>query len=52
MLKENEWYAVRLSKVEDKNTLNRLDSYKLESADKIITVDDYVKRKNLVKESV
>ena len=49
MLKEGEWYAVRLSKVEDKDTLNRLDSYKLEAADKIITVDDYVKRKNLVK---
>jgi DNA polymerase-3 subunit alpha len=52
ILKEGEWYAVRLSKVEDKDTLNRLDSYKLEAADKIITVDDYVKRKNLVKESV
>ena len=49
ILKEGEWYAVRLSKVEDKDTLNRLDSYKLEAADKIITVDDYVKRKNLVK---
>jgi glutathionylspermidine synthase len=49
---ENIALKIRLSKVEDKDTLNRLDSYKLEAADKIITVDDYVKRKNLVKESV
>ena len=49
MLKEHNWYAIRLSKIEDKNTLNRLDSFKLESADKIILVDDYIKRKKLVK---
>jgi DNA polymerase-3 subunit alpha len=47
-LKEGEWYAVRLSEIEDKNSLTRLDSYKLESADKIITIEDYIKRKNLV----
>jgi len=52
LLKEHNWYAIRLSKIEDKNTLNRLDSFKLESADKIILVDDYIKRKQLVKSIV
>ena len=52
MLKEHSWYALRLAKIEDKNTLNRLDSFKLESADKIILVDDYIKRRNLVKSDV
>lgn len=46
-LKEGEWYAVRLSQVEDKNSLTRLDSYKLESADKIITIEEYIERKGL-----
>lgn len=50
ILKEGEWYAVRLSGVEDKETLNRLDSFKLDSADKLITIEDYVKRKNIKKE--
>ena len=50
ILKEGEWYAARLSRVEDKETLNRLDSFKLDSADKLITIEDYVKRKNIKKE--
>lgn len=48
-LKENSWYAVRLSRIEDKNSLTRLDSYKLEYSDKIISVEEYIERKNLVK---
>jgi DNA polymerase III alpha subunit len=52
MLKEHMWYAIRLTAVEDKNSLNRLDSFKLESADKIIPIDDYIKRKNLVEVAV
>jgi len=50
LLKEGEWYVARLSRVEDKETLNRLDSFKLDSADKLITIEDYIKRKNIKQE--
>ena len=49
-LKENSWYAVRLSRIEDKNSLTRLDSYKLEYSDKIISVEEYIEKKNLKRE--
>ena len=49
LLKEGEWYAARLSKIEDKETLNRLDSFKLDSADKLITMEDYIVRKQIRK---
>jgi DNA polymerase-3 subunit alpha len=47
LLKEGEWYAARLSRIEDKETLNRLDSFKLDSADKLITMEDYITRKQI-----
>ncbi|MEY2973522.1 MAG: hypothetical protein RI886_1299 [Pseudomonadota bacterium] len=50
ILQEGEWYAARLSRIEDKETLNRLDSFKLDSADKIITIEDYIKRKQIKQE--
>ena len=49
LLKKGEWYVARLSRVEDKETLNRLDSFKLDSADKIITIEDYIERKQIKK---
>jgi DNA polymerase-3 subunit alpha len=47
ILIEGQWYAARLSKIEDKESLNRLDTFKLDSSDKIITIEDYIKRKNI-----
>jgi DNA polymerase-3 subunit alpha len=49
LIKNNQWYAVRLDLVEDKNSLGRMDSYKLSSDSSIITVENYVQRKSLVK---
>jgi hypothetical protein len=48
LIKSDEWFAVRLDKIEDKNSLSRLDSYKLSSDSAIITVNNYIDRKNLV----
>jgi DNA polymerase III alpha subunit len=51
ILIEGQWYAARLSKIEDKESLNRLDTFKLDSADKMITIEDYIKRKNIKQEA-
>jgi DNA polymerase-3 subunit alpha len=51
LLKVGSWYAARLEKIEDQKTLTRLDSYKLESDSHIITVEDYMDKKDLKKES-
>lgn len=48
LVKQSAWYAVRISKIEDRESLGRMDSYKLESDTGIISIDDYIKRKNLV----
>jgi DNA polymerase III alpha subunit len=50
IIKSDQWFAVRLDKIEDKNSLSRLDSYKLSSDTAIITVENYIQRKNLTKE--
>ena len=50
IVKPGQWFAVRLEKIEDKKTLTRLDSYKIESDNGIISIDDYIERKNLKKE--
>lgn len=47
LIKEKEWYAVRLEKIKDKNALVRLDSYKLENDTAIIRIEDYITRKGL-----
>jgi len=44
------WYAVRLNKIEDQKTLTRLDSYKIENENGIISIDNYIERKSLKKE--
>ena len=47
LLKVDTWFAARLEKIEDQNTLTRLDSYKIESDSGIISIDDYIERKGL-----
>lgn len=49
-LKKNRWYAARLQKVEDKQTLTRLDSYKIDGENGIISAEDYIVRKSIRKE--
>jgi hypothetical protein len=53
LLKVNEWFAARLEKIEDKKSLTRLDSYKVESDSGLISLQDYIQRKGIkVPESV
>lgn len=47
LLKPGRWFAVRLEKIEDKKTLTRLDSYKIQDDRGIIGIDDYIERKGL-----
>ena len=49
IIKQGQWYAARLSKIEEKQTLTRMDSYKVESDSAIISIDNYINRKNLTK---
>lgn len=42
------WYAIKMSKIVEKVSLTRLDSYKLATDTSIITVEDYIERKSLV----
>jgi DNA polymerase-3 subunit alpha len=49
IIKQGQWYAARLSKIEEKQTLTRMDSYKVESDSAIISIENYIDRKNLVK---
>jgi len=50
IVKPNNWFAARLEKIEDKQSLTRLDSYKVETENGIIAIDDYIVRKNVKKE--
>jgi DNA polymerase-3 subunit alpha len=50
LVEAKKWYAARLEKIEDKNTITRMDSFKIESDTGIISVEDYIERKNLKKE--
>jgi hypothetical protein len=52
IIKQGQWYAARLSKIEEKESLGRLDSYKADSDSAIISIENYIERKNLVKASV
>lgn len=47
VIKQGHWYAARLSKIEEAQTLTRMDSYKVESDSAIISIDNYIQRKNL-----
>jgi hypothetical protein len=49
IVKPGNWFAVRLNKIEDQKTLTRLDSYKIESDTGIISIENYIERKGLVK---
>jgi hypothetical protein len=51
MVKPGGWYAVRLNKIEDQKTLTRLDSYKIESDSGIISIENYIERKGIKRES-
>lgn len=49
IIKKGEWFAAKLGKIEDKKTLTRLDSFKIENDRAMIPIGEYVERKNLVK---
>lgn len=49
VIKQGQWFAARLSRIEEAQTLTRMDSYKVESDSAIISVDNYIQRKNLVR---
>jgi hypothetical protein len=51
IIDSKKWYAIRMSKIVDKVALTRLDSYKLDSNTAIITVEDYINRKQISKDS-
>jgi hypothetical protein len=51
-IKLGQWYAAKLEKIDDRNNLTRIDSYKLTSDQAIITADNYIQRKGLVKSNV
>lgn len=48
ILDTNKWFAIKMSKIVEKDSLTRLDSYKLSSDTSIISVDEYIQRKHLV----
>jgi DNA polymerase-3 subunit alpha len=52
VLKQGKWFAAKLSKIEEKQTITRIDSYKVESDSSIIAIENYIERKNLVKNIV
>jgi len=47
IIKKNEWFAAKLDKIEDKKTLTRLDSYKIENERSMIPVAKYIEMKGL-----
>ena len=49
ILKTGQWFAAKIDRVDEKNPLIQIDSYKLASGDGLITVNDFIKRKNLIK---
>jgi folate-binding Fe-S cluster repair protein YgfZ len=53
VIKDNGWFAVKMSKIVEKEALTRLDSYKLATDTSIISIQDYIQRKGIkVPESV
>ena len=47
VIKDKQWFAVKMSKIVEKESLTRLDSYKLASDTSIISIEDYIERKQL-----
>jgi len=52
IIKRGNWFAAKLSKIEEKQTLTRIDSYKVESGSAVIAIENYIERKNLIKNIV
>jgi hypothetical protein len=48
ILSKGTWYAAKLAKIEDKKTLTRLDSYKIENERAMIPIAKYIDMKGLV----
>ena len=46
-IKKDEWFAAKLDKIEDKKTLTRLDSYKIENERSMIPINKYIEMKGL-----
>jgi hypothetical protein len=49
ILKNNQWFAAKIDRIDEKDSLVKIDSYKLSSGDGLISVNDFIKRKNLIK---
>lgn len=47
IIRKNEWFAAKLDKIEDKKTLTRLDSYKIENERSMIPIARYIDMKGL-----
>jgi DNA polymerase-3 subunit alpha len=47
IIKKGSWYAAKLAKIEDKKTLTRLDSYKIENERAMIPIEKYIDMKGL-----
>ena len=52
ILKTGQWFAAKIDKIDEKNPLVQIDSYKLASSDGLITVNDFIKRKNITKATI
>jgi DNA polymerase-3 subunit alpha len=50
VMKDHAWFAIRMSKIVEKESLTRLDSYKLATDTSIISVNDYIDRKGIQRE--
>lgn len=50
IMKANQWFAIKMSKIVEKESLTRLDSYKLATDTSIIAVEEYIERKDIKKE--
>jgi DNA polymerase III subunit alpha len=49
MIKGSGWYAAKLKDVKDHKDYSRVDSYTLDNENSLITIDNYISRKKLVK---
>lgn len=48
LIKDTGWYAVKMSNIQDKDALTRLDSYKIDNERSIIKAEEYIRMKNLM----
>lgn len=48
IIKDIGWYAAKMSLITEKDSLSRIDSYKIDNESAIMTVDNYILRKELV----